>query len=105
MSGLHFAMTGVATVLLVAIVIGLFWRGRQRQAWPFIVYLVSVFTSITLIMLWPERFYQIWFWSLKEGVYGALKLVIAVHLANSAFRVFPGAHATARRLIACLLPI
>ena len=44
-----------------------------------------------LVTLWPARFFTPSFWVLKQGVYDALKMAVALELAWRAFDAFPGA--------------
>jgi hypothetical protein len=93
----------LSLVSTLAAVAGVFVRGRQRDCWSFATYLVVVSACEGAIAFWPERFFQWWFFVTKESLYNVLKIAVALELAHRAFHVFPGARATARRVVFTVL--
>jgi hypothetical protein len=91
--------------LTLAALVGLFRRQRHRACYSFTVYLLSVAVFTMLITWWPQRFYWRPFWLFKEGVYSVLKSIVAFELALRTFRSFPGARATARRVLLLVLAL
>lgn len=74
-------------------------RRYHRLCYTLPLYLATVFVCDLLILLWPGRFYTWGFWTLKEALYVALKLAVAIELASLVFQAFPGARATARLVL------
>jgi hypothetical protein len=105
MSELQVAVSHVVKLALVAVLAGLVARGRARLCWSFAAYLAAILVGNSLASLWPSRFYTPEFWVLKQGVYDALKMAVALELAWRAFEAFPGAMRTARVAMLCLLGI
>src|SRR5262245_32482540 len=99
MSGLQHVIAGVAGTLLVVVFAGLFVRRRYEECLTFALYIGAVILAEFLILLWPAHFYTWECWVLSEIVHNLLKFGIALELAVRTFRVFPGATATARRLL------
>jgi len=93
----------LAEAVVAAVAAGLLVRGRWRLSWFFTAYLVVVFGCEVAITWWPRVFFRPGFWMLKEAVYDVLKLGVTVELAWRTFRVFPGAGAAARRVMALIL--
>ena len=92
-------------VLLAVTIVGILVQRRQRLCWPFLFYLVAILIGNSLTTLWPEQFYNITFWMFKQSVYDIAKLAVALDLADHAFRAFPGARATARFVLLCILVV
>ncbi len=88
-----------ANALALAALVGLIVRRRWASCWAFTAYLVTVFVIGSLITVWPSQFYRLDFWLFKESAYGLLKFAIALELAYRTFHAFPGAEATARRVL------
>ena len=105
MSELQVAVSHLVKLALVAVLAGLVARGRARLCWSFAAYLAAILVGNSLASLWPSRFYTPEFWVLKQGVYDALKMAVALELAWRAFEAFPGAMRTARVAMLCLLGI
>jgi hypothetical protein len=103
MSDLQVALSHAVKLALIAVLAGLVARGRARLCWSFAVYLVAILVGNSLASLWPSRFYTPQFWVLKQAVYDALKVAVALELAWRALEAFPGALRTARRAILVLL--
>jgi len=93
---------GVRSAIILALV-GLFVRRRATLCWSFVAYLSATLVCNSLISFWPDRFFMLWFYLLKESLYDILKLAIAAELALRIFRAFPGAAARARLLLAPLV--
>ncbi len=105
MSDLQVALSHAVKLALVAVLAGLAVRGRARLCWSFAAYLVAILVGNSLASLWPSRFYTPQFWVLKQAVYDALKMAVALELAWRAFEAFPGALRAARRAILTLLVV
>jgi len=103
MSELQVALSHAVKLALVAVLAGLVARGRARLCWSFAAYLVAILVGNSLASLWPSHFYTPGFWVLKQAVYDALKMAVALELAWRAFEAFPGAMRTARRTLLVLL--
>jgi hypothetical protein len=105
MSDLQFLVAHAAKLALLALLAGILWRGRARLCWSFALYVLAVLLGNVLVSFWPSRFFTPSFWVLKQGVYDALKMAIALELAWRAFNAFPGAARTARGVIPSLLAL
>ncbi|HKC13634.1 MAG TPA: hypothetical protein VKI41_16540 [Vicinamibacteria bacterium] len=90
-------------VLVVVTIVGILVQRRQRLCWSFLGYLVAILVGNSLSTFWPDQFHTVSFWMLKQAVYDIAKLAVALDLADSAFRSFPGARATARFVLLCIL--
>jgi hypothetical protein len=93
---LHHAMQ----LAMIAILVGLFVRHRAHLCWSFVVYLVTALVFNSLMSFWPDQFFRLWFYSLMLDLLNALKLAMAAELTYRTFRVFPGAAARVRILLA-----
>src|ERR1051325_1512832 len=93
----------VCDVLLFSIAVGLFVRRGYRSCYSFPLYIVAVLVPQTLTLLWPDTFYRLDFWLLKESLHALLKFSIALELAIRTVRAFPSAKATAQRVILVVL--
>jgi len=103
MSELQVVLAHAVKLALVAVLAGLFVRGRARLCWSFAAYAVAILAGNVVASLWPAGFHTPSFWVLKQGVYDALKMVVALELAWRAFEAFPGAMRTARVAVLALL--
>jgi len=90
-------------VLVLVTLAGIVARHRARLCWSFVAYLAVILAGNSLVSFWPARFFTGWFWMLQQTLYDALKMGIAVELAYRTFQAFPGAQATARRVLFMLL--
>jgi len=97
-------LTAAVVTLIGVILGGLFVRRRAASCWSFVAYLVSVWISDLLMLLWPERFWrQGFFWIFKENVHNFLKLAVALELLVRIFRAFPSAYMAAGRAMLLVL--
>lgn len=103
MSDLQLLVAHLVKLGLVALLTGMLLRGRLGLCWAFGAYVLAILVGNTLVTLSPERFYTPAFWVLKQGVYDALKMAVAIELACRAFAAFPGAWRTARAVLLVLL--
>jgi hypothetical protein len=103
MSALQVGVAHAVKLALVAALLGLVARDRARLCWSFAAYLVAILVGNSLVSFWPARFYNPGFWVLKQGVYDALKMAVALELAWRALSAFPGAMRTARRVVLLVL--
>ena len=105
MSELQIPLSHAVKLALVAVLAGLFVRGRARLCWTFVAYAVAVLVGNSASTLLPDRFQTPSFWVLKQGLYDALKMAMALELAWRAFEAFPGAMRTARVTVLALLAV
>jgi hypothetical protein len=105
MSDLQLLVAHLVKLGLVALLAGMVLRGRMGLCWTFGAYVLAILVGNTLVTLAPERFYTPAFWVLKQGVYDALKVAIAIELAWRAFAAFPGVWRTARVVLLALLAV
>lgn len=105
MSDLQLLVAHLVKLGLVALLAGMVLRGRLGLCWAFGAYVLAILVGNTLVTLWPERFYAPTFWVLKQGVYDALKVAVAIELAWRAFAAFPGAWHTSRVVLVALLAV
>ena len=103
MTTLQFAVSHAVKVALLALLVGLVVRGQARHCWSFGVYALAILVGNSLASLWPGTFYNPSFWILKQGIYDALKMAVALELAWRAFAAFPGAKRVARMVFLALL--
>jgi hypothetical protein len=87
--------TAVKIALLTALV-GLVYRRRLHLCWAFGFYALIVLGCETAVAVWPSRFYNPEFWMVKQALYDAGKVAVALELAWRVVRYFPGAMRTAR---------
>jgi hypothetical protein len=103
MNTVQLFVANAVKVLVLFTIVGILLQRRQRLCYSFLAYLVAILTGNCLVTFWPDRFFAEWFWMLKQAVYDVAKLAVALELADSAFRAFPGARATARFVLFCIL--
>jgi len=90
-------------ILVLLTLAGIIARRRWPLCWSFTAYLAIILLCNSLVSFWPDRFFQPWFWIVRAGLYDALKVAITLELAYRTFQAFPGAQATARRVVFALL--
>jgi hypothetical protein len=105
MSELQIPLSHAVKLALVAVLAGLFVRGRARLCWTFVAYAVAALAGNSASTLLPDRFQTPSFWVLKHGLYDALMMAVAIELAWRAFEAFPGAMRTARVVVLALLAV
>ena len=105
MSELQIALSHAVKLALLGVLAGLLVRGRARLCWSFAFYAAAILVGNTVASLWPAGFYNPSFWVLKQGVYDALKMAVALELAWRAFEAFPGALRTARVTVLAFLAV
>jgi hypothetical protein len=105
MSELQIPLSHAVKLALVAVLAGLFVRGRARLCWTFVAYAVAALAGNSASTLLPHRFQTPSFWVLKHGLYDALIMAMALELAWRAFGAFPGAMRTARVVVLALLAV
>src|SRR5262249_19167532 len=66
-------------------------RGRARLCLSFVAYLAMAIVTNRLIVWWPEQFFTLRFWTLKEGLYATFTGLVALELAWVALEAFPRA--------------
>lgn len=98
-------LANVLVVLMATIIGGLLWRRRHRLCWSFTAYLVLAVVTNRLATWWPEAFYTQSFWTLKSAAFAVLLFLVALELAATVFRPFPGAFQTARGIFLVLAGI
>ena len=105
MNTVELFVANAVKVLALFTIVGILVQRRQHLCWSFLAYLMAILTGNCLVTFWPDLFYAKWFWMLKQAVYDLAKLAVALDLAHSAFRAFPGARATARFFLLCILSV
>ncbi|HXK10408.1 MAG TPA: hypothetical protein VMT70_12235 [Vicinamibacteria bacterium] len=103
MNDLQLLVAHATKVALIALLAGIAWRGRVRLCWSFALYVLAALLGNVLVSVWPSTFLLPSVWVLKQGVYDALKVAIALELAFRVFSALPGAARTARAVILVLL--
>ena len=103
MSELQIPLSHAVKLALLAVLAGLFVRGRARHCWTFVAYALAALLGNSASTLMPHRFQTPSFWVLKHGLYDALMMAVALELAWRAFEAFPGAMRTARVVLLALL--
>jgi hypothetical protein len=93
------AIACAASALLLLTLAGLFARGRWATCYSFTVYLAAVLGPEAVFAAWPARFYTHELWTVKELVHSILKFAIVLEVAFRVLRAFPGARATAGKVI------
>lgn len=105
MTGMQLLLAWAVKAALVATLAGLVVRRRLQLCWAFCIYAAVVLGCETLIALWPAKFFTADFWMVKQALYDATKVAVALELAYRVVRAFPGAMRTARvsalALLAC----
>jgi hypothetical protein len=96
MTGMQLLLAWAVKAALVATLAGLVVRRRLQLCWAFCIYAAVVLGCETLIALWPARFFTADFWMVKQALYDATKVAVALELAYRVVRAFPGAMRTAR---------
>lgn len=91
----------LAAVALAGVIV----RRRMRVCWTFVLYLGFVTLADLLMLLWPDRFWQLWFYFGKELVVDILRFAVALELTFRTFRAFPSARATARGALLLILMV
>ena len=91
------------TLLVTGVLVGLLARRRWRLWYAFALSLLVVTLHDSLVALWPERFYRGHIWRAQETAQILIRLAMVVELTVRVFRRFPGALATARRVLALIL--
>ena len=100
---LALALAHATKVALLALLASIVLRGKVRQCWSFVVYLVVILIGNSLTSLRPEQFLTDSFWLVKQRAYDLMKMAIALELAWRVFAVFPGAWQRARVVLAAVL--
>lgn len=92
-------VANLVAVLLLVTLLGVLARGHASRCWSFTAYLAFAFISNRLICWWPERFFRLWFATLKELVFAGLVVLVALELAWIALARFPRARRRATSVI------
>jgi len=97
-------LSGVAAILFAALALaGLARYQRLHLCSAFPAYLAAVALGDLLAMAWPGVFFTWSFYVGREILYAALKLAVVLQLTAVCFAAFPGARATARRVLLLVL--
>ena len=92
-------ITGVGIALLVITAAGLLVRRRAAFCRFFCADLLASAMSALLVVLWPSRFYNFTFYTVKETVLNPLDIAVALEVWRRSFSCFP----KARRDVGVLL--
>lgn len=91
------AVITLAVILAALLALaGLAVRGRMKEGWSFVAYLLAVIGCDSLGVFWQSRFYTGEFWMARQAVFDILKTAVALEMAWRVVRAFPGALRTAR---------
>jgi hypothetical protein len=93
---------GVGILLVACVLLGLVVRRRYPDWYFFSLYLLSVVSLEWVFPLKPD-WYSPNFYQFKEVLYNVLRFAMALEIGLRIFRSFPGALASARRLIFLVL--
>lgn len=99
------AVAAAAVLLITCALIGLTVRRRAGVCWSFPVYLSVIAISDLLMLLWPDPFWRLWFFTSKAFVITVLRFAVALELTYRTFRAFPSARATARGILLLVLMV
>ena len=97
------AVAVAAVVLAAAALAGMIVRRRVGVCWTFVVYLGVIAVADLLVVLWPDRFWRLWFYAGKEFAVHVLRFAVALELTYRTFRAFPSARSTARGVLLLVL--
>lgn len=101
---LNFVIALIIETLMVAILVGVLRRGGLlRRCLSFVLYVCVFLVFETLILFWPQYYWNRTVWNLTQATYEILKLAIAVELAVRALSAFPGTWKLAGRINAFIL--
>jgi len=100
MIGTELLLHEATKIAVIAILAGLFARHRAHLCWSFVAYLATGLVCNSLMTIWPDQFYRLWFYSLMLDLLNVMKLAVAAELTYRTFRAFPGAAARVRILLA-----
>ena len=93
------------SILIAGTLAGLVYRRSWRLWYAFPLLLTVVLTHDVLIALSPARFYRGSVWRLKEGTLVLVRFAMVLELTIRVFRGFPGAMATARRVLVVIFAV
>lgn len=96
MSPLQYAFGSAVFLASTASLVAMFARGRRRECWAYLAYVLVLSVFTFCILAWPQHFYRREWWLTKRVVFDAIKVCIATELAFRAVAVFPGARARLR---------
>jgi hypothetical protein len=96
-------LVGIEGILALAILVGLFWRGRMRLSMSFVAYALTVVAAGVWAWLWPDALYKWGPWMAFQTVQVTLKLAILFELGAYIFRPFPGALAAVQGVMVLVL--
>jgi len=105
MNRLQQAIAFIGIGLLAAAAFGSLVRRRFRAWWFFSLYLLMVLVLEGLMLVAPARFHTPEFWPAKETAYAGLRFAMACEVGVRTMRAFPGALATARRIVLLILAV
>ena len=95
----------IVKLAMLVVLVGVFVQRRHRQCRSFVVYVLMVLGCESLMALWPGRFFNPEFWMIRQALYDAAKLLVALELAWRTLRAFPGALHTGQLAALVLLPV
>lgn len=96
------SVANLVALLLGGALVGLLVTGRIWLCRFFGLYLVWTMATNRAVVWWPERFFGIDVWAVKETLQAAIVIAVAVELADIALMTFPRARTIARRGIAAV---
>jgi len=105
MSSLELLLGRASTALLAAVLLGMFVRGRWRLWYSFTLLVFFTLVHSVLVSFWPQTFHVGSVWMFKEFALLLARIAMVIEITARVFRGFPGAMATARRLVVLILVV
>ncbi len=99
MSRTQLLLGHAGTVFVIAALAGVIVRRRWRLWYTFALLLLVVAVHDVLVALWPSQFHRNHVWRAKEATLILIRLAMVIEITARVFRHFPGALATARKLL------
>jgi hypothetical protein len=100
----HFLGLAVLIANLLTFV-GIFRTGRFRECWTYTGYVAALIAFGAPIMIWPNRFWTLEWYLVKQAIYDSLQIGVAIELAFRVTASFPGVAARIRTLMLVVLVI
>ncbi len=101
----HQLVADLVALLLAAALLGIIVTGRLWLCRSFGLYLAVTLLTNRLVSWWPGRFFNLGFFTLKEGLHALLVVVVAAELAVTAFMAFPRAQRVALRGVLAVVAV
>jgi hypothetical protein len=100
----HFLVLAVLAASLLTLV-GILRTGRFRECWTYVGYIIALIAFGAPIAFWPDRFWNLSWYLVKQAVYDSLRIGVALELGFRVTASFPGAAARLRTLMLLVLAV